>query len=82
MKTGILQLGLKAGAPSDWSWSLGWKTVLLALIFCLPAIVFCAENKKDEAPKPAQSVTELRQQLEKILADTHTPGKFRRGQVS
>ena len=33
-----------------------------------------AQAKKDETPKPAQSIAELRQQLEKILADTHTPG--------
>ncbi len=47
--------------------------VLLALLapFC-PA----ADNtdKKDEKPKPAQSIAELQQQLEKILKDTHTPG--------
>jgi len=29
---------------------------------------------KNEPPKPAQSTDELRQQLEKILKDTHTPG--------
>jgi CubicO group peptidase (beta-lactamase class C family) len=33
-----------------------------------------AQGKKDDTPKPAQSIAELRQQLEKILADTHTPG--------
>ena len=33
-----------------------------------------AQAKKDDTPKPAQSIAELRQQLEKILADTHTPG--------
>jgi CubicO group peptidase (beta-lactamase class C family) len=33
-----------------------------------------AQATKDDAPKPAQSIAELRQQLEKILADTHTPG--------
>src|ERR1035437_5260560 len=31
-------------------------------------------DKKDEQPKPAQSIDELKQQLEKILKDTHTPG--------
>jgi CubicO group peptidase (beta-lactamase class C family) len=40
----------------------------------MPATATCAENKKDEKPKPAQSIPELRQQLEKILADTKTPG--------
>jgi CubicO group peptidase (beta-lactamase class C family) len=32
------------------------------------------KDAKDEKPKPAQSIDELRQQLEKILKDTHTPG--------
>jgi CubicO group peptidase (beta-lactamase class C family) len=44
-----------------------------ALLFAtLPAALFAAE-KKDE-PKAAQSVPELRQQIEKILKDSHTPG--------
>ena len=43
--------------------------VLLAMLACLG---FAAE--KDEKPKPAQSITELQQQLEKTLKDTHTPG--------
>jgi CubicO group peptidase (beta-lactamase class C family) len=29
---------------------------------------------KEEKPKPAQSIDELRQQVEKILKDTHTNG--------
>jgi CubicO group peptidase (beta-lactamase class C family) len=33
-----------------------------------------ATKKKEEPPKPAQSIAQLRQQLEKILQDTHTPG--------
>lgn len=52
----------------------GLKTVLFALVFCLLASSCSAQNKKYETPKPAQSIAELRQQLEKILADTHTPG--------
>jgi len=32
------------------------------------------KNHKDEKPKLAQSIDELRQQLEKILKDTRTPG--------
>jgi CubicO group peptidase (beta-lactamase class C family) len=47
----------------------------------LPLVLFCilvplgrAEDKKEEKPKPAQSVAELQQQLEKILKDTHAPG--------
>ena len=60
MKTGILRQGLLA--------------ILFAAVFCLPATSIFPQNKKDEKPKPAQSIAELRQQLEKILADTHTPG--------
>ena len=44
------------------------------LIVCLLATGCWAQAKKDDAPKPAQSIAELRQQLEKILKDTHTPG--------
>ena len=33
-----------------------------------------AADKKEEKPKPAQSIAELKTQLEKILADSHTPG--------
>jgi CubicO group peptidase (beta-lactamase class C family) len=51
----------------------GLKSFLLVLVFMLPAVAL-AQNKKDETPKPAQSLPELRQQLERILADTHTPG--------
>ena len=42
--------------------------VILSLSACLAA------EKKEEKPKPAQSIRELQQQLEKILKDTHTPG--------
>src|ERR1019366_4308514 len=52
----------------------GLKAAFFAFLFCLPSATCPAEAKKDETPKPAQSITELRQQLEKILADTHTPG--------
>jgi CubicO group peptidase (beta-lactamase class C family) len=50
------------------------KFILCALIFCQPATVSFAQNKKEETPKPAQSIKELRQQLEKILTETHIPG--------
>jgi len=43
--------------------------VLLAMLACLG---FAAE--KNEKQKPARSITELQQQLEKILKDMHTPG--------
>ena len=42
------------------------------LIFLL--IPFCSAADKEEKPKPAESIGELQQQLEKILKDTHTPG--------
>jgi CubicO group peptidase (beta-lactamase class C family) len=45
----------------------------LALIALASTACF-AQAKKDETPKPAQSIAELKQQLEKILSDTHTPG--------
>lgn len=35
---------------------------------------FCLAAGKEEKPKPAQSIDELRQQIEKILKDTHTNG--------
>ena len=35
---------------------------------------FCLAAEKDEKQKAAQSIDELRQQLEKLLAETHTPG--------
>ena len=49
----------------------------LAAVFVLLMIPFCLaadKDKKEEKPKPAQSIEELRQQIEKILTDTHTPG--------
>jgi len=46
--------------------------VLFFFLFILPTGI--AADKKDEKPTPAQSIDELRQQLEKILKDTHTPG--------
>ena len=45
----------------------------LFLLFVLTSLCLAAD-KKEEKPKPAQSIDELRQQLEKILKDTHTPG--------
>jgi CubicO group peptidase (beta-lactamase class C family) len=50
------------------------KSVLLVLMFCLPATAVLAQKEKGEAQQPAQSTAQLRQQLEKILKDTHTPG--------
>jgi CubicO group peptidase (beta-lactamase class C family) len=45
------------------------------LLVCSLLVSACfAQGKKDDTPKPAQSIAELRQQIEKIIADTHTPG--------
>ncbi len=48
------------------------SAVLLLLV--VPVCIAADKDKKDEPTKPAQSIDELRQQLEKILKDTHTPG--------
>ena len=50
------------------------KRIVSAILFLLILPICFAADKKDEKPKPAQSIDELRQQLEKILKDTHTPG--------
>ena len=49
-------------------WSIPAVLLFLLAPFCLAA------DKKEEKPKPAQSIDELRQQIEKILKDTHTNG--------
>ena len=46
--------------------------LVLATILC--ATFPCQAAEKEQTPKPAQSLEELRQQLEKILKDSHTPG--------
>lgn len=48
-------------------WSI--PIVLLSVLACL-----CFADDKNEKQKPAQSIAELQQQLEKVLKDTHTPG--------
>jgi len=49
------------------------KLLLSALLLpFIPSI--CVAATKPEPPKPAQSIPELREQLEKILKDAHTPG--------
>jgi len=50
------------------------KFIILVLVFSLLSTAGCAPNKKEDAPRSAQSIEELQQQLEKILNDTHTPG--------
>src|SRR5580692_10588765 len=50
------------------------KTLTQLVLFFLLATSSFAQDKKEDAPTPAQSIPELQKQLEKILADTHTPG--------
>jgi len=52
------------------------RIISAALAFLLIPICIAADKPaaKEEKPKPAQSIDELRQQLEKILKDTHTNG--------
>ena len=45
-----------------------------AIVFFLIASLCLAADKKEEKVKPADSIPELQQQIEKILKDTHTPG--------
>jgi CubicO group peptidase (beta-lactamase class C family) len=49
------------------------KWIIPAVLFSMLA-TFCFADDKKETQKPAQSIAELQQQLEKILKDTHTPG--------
>ncbi len=46
----------------------------ILVLALLTSVSAAADKKKEETPKPAQSIPELQQQLEKILKDTHTPG--------
>jgi len=49
------------------------KRIISAVVLIL-FIPICFAADKDDKPKPAQSIDALRQQLETILKDTHTPG--------
>jgi CubicO group peptidase (beta-lactamase class C family) len=50
------------------------SSICLATIFCLLSAALVAQKKPEPKPQPAQSIPELREQLEKILHDTRTPG--------
>src|SRR6201987_5413498 len=52
----------------------GPQSIVTSLVLCLPSAALFAQKKPEPKPQPAQSIPELRQQLEKILHDTHTPG--------
>ena len=50
------------------------KWIIPAVLLAWLVPFSLAADKKEEKPKPAQSIDELRQQIEKILKDTHTNG--------
>jgi len=50
------------------------KKLRVAGIVGLLLAPFCCADDKNPAAKPAQSIAELQQELEKILKDTRTPG--------
>ena len=50
------------------------KRCIIALIVPFIAILAFAAETAAEKPKAAQSISELEQQLLKVLLDTHTPG--------
>jgi len=50
------------------------RRILYAVVLFLIASLCLAADKKEEKLTPAESTDELRQQIEKILKDTHTPG--------
>lgn len=50
------------------------RVISVVLFLLLISICFAADKPKEDKPKPAQSIDELRRQIEKILKDTHTPG--------
>jgi CubicO group peptidase (beta-lactamase class C family) len=45
----------------------------LAVLFFLLLATSCVAAEKEQPPKPAQSIAELQQQLEKVLKDQHVP---------
>jgi CubicO group peptidase (beta-lactamase class C family) len=47
---------------------------IIPVVLLSALVPWCGADDKKETPKPAQSIEELQQQLEKILKDTHTPG--------
>jgi CubicO group peptidase (beta-lactamase class C family) len=50
------------------------RAFIPALVYCLFTLTCFAQGDGVSTPKPAQSIAELRQTLESILAETHTPG--------
>jgi hypothetical protein len=52
----LLERGITMLEPS-------MKSILLVAMFCLPFAADSAQNKKENTPKSAQSISELRLQL-------------------
>jgi len=46
----------------------------IVVFFLIASVCLAADTKEEEKIKPAGSIQELQQQIEKILKDTHTPG--------
>lgn len=46
----------------------------IVVFFLIASLCRAADKKEEEKIKPADSIPELQQQIEKILKDTHTPG--------
>src|SRR5579863_10080740 len=59
-RTRMRNLGSRAGA-------------VLGAMLCMMAVAN-SQPKQDEKPRAPQSIAELKQRIEKILSDTHTPG--------
>ena len=46
----------------------------IVVFFFIASLCLAADKTEEEKIKPADSIQELQQQIEKILKDTHTPG--------
>ncbi|HET9409021.1 MAG TPA: serine hydrolase domain-containing protein [Candidatus Sulfotelmatobacter sp.] len=46
----------------------------VVVFFLIASLCLAADKKEEQQTKPADSIHELQQQIEKILKDTHTPG--------
>lgn len=55
-------------------WNARTVKFLSSLLFCCLFITACSPQITDDKKSPAQSIEELRQQLEQVLKDTNLPG--------
>ena len=46
---------------------------VIVVFFFIASLCLATDKKEEEKIKPADSIQELQQQIEKILKDTHTP---------